>query len=90
MAQIAKENGDPNPAKPHMHDSSEEYSFYSEDSYEYLPRNPNISMLPYQRPGHVPELDLEDLPGYETTTEEDEEEEKQTNQELEAAVQPTS
>ena len=46
-------------------------------------------MLPYQRPDQVPELDLDDLPVYETTTEEDEEEEKQTNKELEAAVPPS-
>ena len=76
MAQIAKENGDQPAPKNKDGESDDEYSFYSEDSYEYLPRNPDITMLRYCRPSYVPALNLGELPDYESTSDEEEAEEK--------------
>jgi len=42
-----------------------------------MPRNPDISMLPYRRPDRVPALKLEDLPDYVSTSDEEAEEEEE-------------
>ena len=85
MAQIARENGEMAVDQKRDGESEDAYSFYSDDSYEYLPRNPNILMLPYQRPRIVPALQLEGLPDYVSTSEEEEDEENFN----EAATAPT-
>lgn len=75
MAQIAKENGDQPVDKNKDGESDNEYSFYSEDSYEYLAKNPDISMQRYRRPKIVPALNLNNLPDYESSSDEEEEQE---------------
>ena len=47
------------------------YSFYTEDSYELLQANPDISMQRFRRPDHVPKLCLDDLPDYVSSSDED-------------------
>ena len=72
MAQIARENGDQPLQKNKDGESDDEFSFYSDDSYEYLQRNPDITMQRYSRPSNVPELNLLGLPDYESSSEEEE------------------
>ena len=59
MAQIAKENGGGRDQQPAVDgekrateggEEEEEFSFYTEDSYELLNKNPDIKMQSYQRP----------------------------------------
>ena len=62
MAQIAKENGDQSEDKKevsaNLNNSDEQFSFYTEDSYENIGINPDISMAKYHRPDMVPPLDF--------------------------------
>ena len=61
--------------KPCDSESDNEYSFYSEDSYEYIaPRCGHISTAERKRAIQklIPVLDLTQLPAYESTDEEGE------------------
>jgi hypothetical protein len=56
----------------------DEYSFYSEDSYSLIVKGPDPAKI-RKRPRAVPQLELEGLPGYESS-EEDEEQADQVDQ----------
>ena len=72
--------------KLEQNQSEEEYSFYTEDSYELLERNPDITMQSYKRPHYIPELNLLNLPDYISSSDEEEEDEGEDHQsDIEAA-----
>ena len=50
----------------------ESYSFYSSDSYELCVKGPDPAKL-RKKPDQIPCLNLDDIPGYETSSEEEEE-----------------
>jgi hypothetical protein len=59
-------------------DKDDQLSFYSDDSFEYVPVSPELaarSKFHNVNGLRIPELDFEGLPEYETTDEEDEDEE---------------
>lgn len=73
------ENGEP--IEPNQGKDETEYSFYSDDSFEYVAFKPDLvehSRFKNIRGVHIPLLNFEGLPEYETTDEEDEGEEDES------------
>ena len=61
-------------------EKEDELSFYSDDSFEYCPFKPELaerSKFTNVNKVHIPSLDFEGLPEYETTDEEEEGEEQE-------------
>ena len=79
-AAAAKDDKDKNKISG-AEDNTDQLSFYSDDSYEYVAYNPDIlqrSKFKNIRNVHIPPLDFQDLPEYETTDEEEEGDEDQS------------
>jgi hypothetical protein len=74
MGQIAQENNAELPI--YEEEEPEQYSFYSDDSYSLIVKEPDPAKI-RKRPGTIPPLDFENLPSYETTSEEDEEQQEE-------------
>ena len=71
MSQIAAENGG-EPVMPPVDEGDDQYSFYTEDSYSLISKEPDPAKS-RKRPKLVPSLNFNNLPSYESTSEEEEE-----------------
>lgn len=87
MGQNNQEEGDGGDTMQPSQDKDEQFSFYSDDSFDLVAFKPELvrkSKFRNIRGVHIPELNFEGLPEYETTDDEDENEEDEEDSTVEA------